>query len=498
MSDLDAFRVLIEAGLGLSCEAIPEEQILRVLEQRRRAHGCADSRAYLAKLGEPPLGATEVAALAEQLTVGETYFFREPRQIDAFVDLVLPARLRARRALPVRILSAGCATGEEPYSLAIAVAERCFGLDLQQIKILGIDVNPAAIQKARRARYSSWAFRAAPAGARERCFVDVGGEAELRRDLRHMVSFEERNLLTPDFGFWQEGVLDAIFCRNVLIYLSRPRMTEVIERLTRALAPGGYLFLGHSESLRGISDAFETLHSHEAFYYRRRGKESPAAKAPVTTGSPVTTGAPKRTGTSEPRLASWGSSGAEPFSQKSESSSSSDRIAAVVEPRPVITATLALIKEERFSDALDTLSAGSGGMLDAEIELLTAVILSHQGKIFEAERICERALDAYGADAGVHYLFGLCREHEDDPTGAARHYRAAIRIDGSFAMPHLRLGRLLKRAGDLTTAWTELRRAADLFARERALRILLFGGGFQRAALVEVCYAELRASGGRK
>src|SRR5262249_23925678 len=158
---------------------------------------------------------------------------------------------------------------------------------------------------------------------------------------------------------------------------SRQRMVEVIERLGRALAPGGYLFLGHSESLRGISDAFETVHTHEAFYYRRRGE--PASRASESGGSPLPARPTRASSKSQPRLASWGSSGGEPSSPtgttRGRSSSSSDRIPAVVEPRPVIALTLALIKEERFAEALSALPTGGSGAADAEVELLTAVIL---------------------------------------------------------------------------------------------------------------------------
>jgi chemotaxis protein methyltransferase CheR len=518
VSDLERFRQLIEARIGLSCEAVPDERLSHVLEHRLRALGCEDFESYQARLGMAGIAAEETSALAEWLTVGETYFFREPRQIDAFIEVVLPALIRERGGQPVRVLSAGCATGEEAYSLAISIAERLPGLAASQIKILGIDVNPAAIRKARKAQYSAWAFRAAPPGVRERVFIEVGTAAELRRGLRQMVSFEERNLLDRDPVFWREGAFDAIFCRNVLIYLSRPKMVLVIDRLTRSLAPGGYLFLGHSESLRGVSDAFETVHERDAFYYRRRG-DAQRVPVPPSSAPPLPSGDER---VEPPPKSAWRSSrpGEAPSGGDSRDSLSSisDRLipsrpdasvaggelAGQTSPestkRPAIAAALALFKEERFAEAMATLSAehAGAGAGDPEVSLLVAVILSHLGRTSEAARLCAKVLEVSGADAGAHYLLGLCREHEGDYRAATWHYQAAIQTDRSFAMPHLRLGFLARRAGDVTAAWAATRRAAELLPREREGRVLLFGGGFQRQALVELCRAELRLFGGRR
>ncbi|KYG03157.1 hypothetical protein BE20_48820 [Sorangium cellulosum] len=135
----------------------------------------------------------------------------------------------------------------------------------------------------------------------------------------------------------------------------------------------------------------------------------------------------------------------------------------------------------------------------ARVELLRAVILCQQGDLTRAERACQRALDAGDAgDSGAaHYVLGLCQEQAGDAAGAAQHYKAAASRDPSFAMPHLRLGLLAKRAGDLAATRDELGRAAALLVAERQERLMLFGGGFPRSALIGLCQAELTARGGR-
>jgi chemotaxis protein methyltransferase CheR len=164
--------------------------------------------------------------------------------------------------------------------------------------------------------------------------------------------------------------------------------------------------------------------------------------------------------------------------------------------RASLQRAMELFRAERFEEALSLLTAmRAAPPVDPDVELLTAVIYCNQGLFSEAERICVEATgdDARGATA--HYLLGLCREHEGDRRRAMEHHARAIRLDPSFAMPHLHLGLLARRAGDARTARAEMKLAADLVARERPDRILLFGGGFHRNALLELCRAELRACG---
>ncbi len=133
---------------------------------------------------------------------------------------------------------------------------------------------------------------------------------------------------------------------------------------------------------------------------------------------------------------------------------------------------------------------------DPDALLLHAVLLTSCGKLEEAERLCARLLEMDDLNAGAHYLVALCREHAGDPTGAREHDEAAAYIDPAFAMPRLHMGLLAKRAGDLASARRALGEAEVLLQREDPSRILLFGGGFRREGLIQLCRAELRACGG--
>ncbi|WP_437878547.1 CheR family methyltransferase [Sorangium sp. So ce513] len=508
--DLGPLEAFLEERLGLSRASLHLGADLEaVLRARARARGCADLGGYRRALGDPGLAREELRALAGELTVGETYFFREWQQIEACAEIALPERLAARPdGEPVTVLSAGCASGEEAYTLAIALEAAYPGLLPRRIRIVGVDVNPRAIQKARRARYSEWALRAVPDDVRSRFFTRAGGDVALRKEIAGLVDFEERNLLEDDPAFWRPGVFDAIFCRNVLMYFAPHRMAEVLDRFTGALAPRGFLFLASSESLRASSAPFDVAHSHGIFYYRRG--DAPArrptgdipragawsasiheASARVAEVAQRASPPPQRDALAPPRAAPAPTRDAVEARERP-----STRPPAPVE-RAAIDRALQLIGGERFADAMAALAAlPHRTASSARVELLRAVILCQQGDLSLAARACQRALDA-GDSGAAHYVLGLCQEQAGDAERAARHYRDAASSDPSFAMPHLRLGLLAKRAGDLATTRDELGRAATLLAAEQQERLVLFGGGFPRSALIGLCHAELEARGGR-
>lgn len=471
---------LLEARFGLAPGAWQREPIERALaSQVTRAHRIA--------LHPSP---DELRALAEQIAVGETYFFRERAQIDLLVDSALPELAQRRAGAPVRVLSAGCASGEEPYSLAIALERRRACIPVPGCTILGVDMSPESIRRARRGRYSSWSLRAVQEDVRRRFFRPDSGAFQLRDDIRGAVSFEERNLLEEDPCFWAPGAFDVILCRNVGIYLSVRALRALAARFARALAPGGLLLLGSSESLRGISDELEPVHAGDTFYYRK------GLRAPSLPPQPVALAAPPAPQPAAPVTA-----------DRAHLRRASERMAALRAARAAPSpqraaadareAVLALLRAERFDDALARAeSLPAEQQRDPEVKLLRAVLLCNLGRVAEAEALSAEALSADGCGARARHLIGLCREHEGRRDGAALQHREAIRLDPGFAMPRLRLGLLARRGGDAAAARAELSRALELLAVERADRILLFGGGFRREALIDLCRAELRALGG--
>jgi chemotaxis protein methyltransferase CheR len=236
-SDIEQFRTAVTCHLGLQYEDSKLDYLADVMRHRMQSVGragfesCSD---YLGSLNTSPKGSAEWQALAEQLTVSETFFFRNTDNFMALAEIVLPERIRAKaQTKQLRILSAGCSSGDEPYSLAIIVREALPDLDAWDVKIIGIDVNPAILLKATRGRYSEWSLRATPEDVRQRYFRADGADFVLAPEIQKMVGFEERNLVDEDPLFWGAPAYDLVFCRNVLMYFTPDTVRGVVRRISR-------------------------------------------------------------------------------------------------------------------------------------------------------------------------------------------------------------------------------------------------------------------------
>jgi chemotaxis protein methyltransferase CheR len=513
----ERFRDWIAQKLGLNFDDDKLEFLADVL--RRRAHKSGLTPPLYLEGLENPGTDTEIKALAVELTVPETYFFRHFDQFRAFSEVAVPAAQAARASSrTMTVLSAGCASGEEAYSLAILVRERPLDPGWKAT-FHAVDLNPDMLAKAASGRYSAWALRETPPELQRRWFRGAGREFALEEAIRGAVQFRQLNLADENSGLWVAGRYDVIFCRNVLMYFTPSGAQALIARLTRSLAPRGYLFLGHAETLRGLSSDFHLCHTHGTFYYQRKAafeasseeEQSKQARGPLESGFPRA---------SLPECASAEASAA-PFAESVSTGTwletiqrASDRIEALIErsatrsaaqatgvsngPRAASTQpALELLKQERFVDALEALAhLPAQSKLDPDTILLRAALLTHSGQLEEAERVSAQLIRKDELNAGAHYLLALCRESAGDGTRAIEHDQTAIYLDPSFAMPRLHLGLMARRRSDTEAARRELGLALVLLRREDASRLLLFGGGFAREALISLCRAELKSTGG--
>jgi chemotaxis protein methyltransferase CheR len=495
-ADIARFRSTVAHCLGLYFEDANLGFLAEILNRRLHAVGQSPN-VYLGRLETDQLP-DEVGALAQELTVPETYFFRHNDQYRALANVALPDRLAARSATrSLRILSAGCASGEEAYSLAILVREAAD--PSWDVSILGVDVNPAILKKAARARYSSWALRETPPDVQQRWFSRDGREFVLDEALRMAVRFEARNLVRDDPQRWLPDTYDIVFFRNVLMYFTEETARSVVRRIAGALTPGGYLFLGHAETLRGLSTDFHLQHTHNTFYYQRRDRLEPArsSRSSVLLREPVPTVVAAVEGAD-----TW----IEAIRLATERI---QNLTGPAKPRPGSALPAAmpawdlgvahtLLREERFTEALEMMQRlPSESGRDPDVLLLRAALQTHRGRLTEAEEACKRLLEVDELSAGAHYLLALCREDAGDRASAVSHDQVAIYLDPTFAMPHLHLGLLARRTADWDTAQRQLEHALLLLQREDSSRLLLFGGGFGREALVALCRTELLRCGGQ-
>lgn len=262
-------RDLVHDRTGIFFDVDRFDTMLEKLRDRALRHQCASylDYYYLLKYDNPH---EEWLRVVDAFSVQETYFWRESSQIEALVKHVVPSLLAS--SAPVRIWSAACASGEEPYSIAIALLEA--GLGNAPIEILASDASEAALEKARRGIYRERSFRALPPALREKYFSVVPEGSQLAPEVLRRVTFRRANLIeTAEIEDLARS--PAIFCRNVFIYFSPESIRRTLSVFASQMPLGGHLFVGASESLLKLSDDFTLREVDGAFAYVR----SPAAPA---------------------------------------------------------------------------------------------------------------------------------------------------------------------------------------------------------------------------
>lgn len=261
---------LLAERFGLNFAGGREEILGARLRPRLEALRLETLREYYHYLCLHPGRDEEFAELTRRVTNNETYFFREEAQFEVIIQRLLPAYAAVMRERPLRILSAGCSSGEEPYSLSIRLVDSGSELLGARWEIDGCDLNPARLAHARQAVFEGFAFRNCDEETRRRCFQEIGpGRYQLRDRYRRGIRFLQVNLAAPVIALpWAS--YDIVLCRNLLIYFTPEGLDRVITRFAQLLRPGGYLFLGHSESMAPRSE-FDPVYFPHTMGYRRTG-----------------------------------------------------------------------------------------------------------------------------------------------------------------------------------------------------------------------------------
>lgn len=259
-----ALRDLIRERFGIWYDDQKRFLLLSRLSTRLAKRGIETYAEYVALLRYGPLRDEEWSDLASTLSNNETYFFRERAQLKALAGGVVDEFLA--RSPRVRLWSAASSSGEEAYSLAITLLETGKVFD-GSLSIRATDISPRVLELASRGFYRALSFRATEPAMIQKWFQPQGDGFVIQERIKRLVSFGRLNLLDRE-RVAAEGPFDAIFCRNVLIYFDKPTQKRVVESFAKALRPGGYLFLGHAESLFHLTDLYEPIVGPEAIVYR--------------------------------------------------------------------------------------------------------------------------------------------------------------------------------------------------------------------------------------
>lgn len=438
-------RELLRRYVGFAPDTLGEGVYESAIEARRKALGL-DAEAWFARVERDP---AELDALVEALVVPETWFFRDETP---FVETVRHAMKRMPDASrPYRVLSMPCATGEEAYSVAIALREG--GLSPAQFRIEGIDVSTAALARASQATYRAASFRSPRAeSSKSLWFTPVGDSFALMPMVRESVHFRRGNAIDPA-TLASSPPFDCIFCRNLLIYFDRPAREALIARLTAKLTDGGLLFVGHAESLVGFDRGLRRLADVRAFGYERIPDED-ALRAPGDSSRSAAAHRVSRTPLERPRTVPPGTlaRGSRPPSETTlllanaktspraesrpalESVQSTPRIAIAAIP-----GAKTVTQVEPVRDPLDAARAlaDRGALAEARVLVIEAlknpsaegyhllgVIARGEGNLDEAERCFSRALYLDSVHYSSLVQMALLRERRGDPSAAQFRARA--------------------------------------------------------------------------
>ncbi len=412
----------VEERLGLIHSEKREEDIARVAADMAGRKGLlpADILRGLAALPpEEPFPEGFVSAL----TVGETYFFRERKVLEAFSGVALAEMAKGEKN-GLRVWSAGCSTGEEAYTVAMLLSDSALNLDAGGISILGSDIDPSALEKARRGIYSSWSFRGMSGDEIALYFEKEGrGRYSVREPFRRAVGFSRLNLASGPWRLWEDGgAPDAIFCRNVLIYFSDAKKNKVIERFSDLLPEGGWLVVSACEAASWAFEGFVPVDFDGATLYKKsRRPSSFAVKKPDFADS------------LRPAREEQPAGGGVP-----------NRIIPPTKNKPT----------EGQPEEPAALSRAD-----------RAKRLADEGRLNEALDELEKAMEQNGTEPVFFYLRSLIHQEMGNRREAAATLRSVLYLDPDFVMAHYALGAMALGEGRLAEAERNLRNAEEALAR---------------------------------
>jgi chemotaxis protein methyltransferase CheR len=469
-----------------------------------REFGFKDVESCLQWLFSSLLSKNQIEVLASHLTIGETYFFREKKIFEILEGHILPGLIssRCKTEKRIRIWSAACATGEEPYSIAILLSKILPDLQNWRVTILATDINPLFLKKASEGIYSEWSFRGTPLWVREGYFIKKNdGRFEILNEIKKMVTFSYLNLVEDAYPslLTNTNAVDIIFCRNVLMYFN-PRQTEkVIQKLFHSLIDGGWLIVSPSETSAFLRSLFVFSQFSGAILYQKALRKSRLTTDVVF---------------SEPH---YNQQTEETKTQLRSPSMSPTPVNSILTHRLEITLTtepveslpfddgpskamelpislhqeaLALYEQGRYEEASkklqEKISLSHGNAKDMA---LLARAYANQGKLDEALNWSEQAATADKLNPRSHFLLATILQECGRIKEAASSLRRALYLDQDFVLAHFALGNLTRSQGKLGESARHFKNALSLLNLHQPKDILPESEGMTAGRLRDIVYA---------
>jgi chemotaxis protein methyltransferase CheR len=478
-SDQARFTELVRNASGIEVPAVRRAELDQAVAQSLASTGAADTDALYQLLAEER-GRPALEALVESLTIGETHFFRNRPQFDALAGRILPALIERRRATrQLRIWSAGCASGEEAYSLAILVEALLPDLDQWRVLILATDINRQALAKAQRGVYSPWSFREVPPDVQGNFFAQRGRDFEIVPRLRERVTFAYLNLVEAGYPSLLNSThtMDLILFRNVLIYFREATARQVVGRLHSVLAEGGWLVVGHADPSPGIFEQFAVHNFPGTVIYQKKMGLAPAPEPHVDAPRPAWATAPESPAASEPAATSRPAANNKP--------------AALPALRDSFLEALDAWRRGRPDEALGLLAAlAAAEPRLARAPYQAAKFQADRQQLAEAEALVEEALRREPLHAPAHYLHGLILQETNRPQPALAALRRCVYADSQFVLGHFALANLSAQQGQPDRARKAMDNVAQWLTGRARDELVAEGDGLTAGRLMELIAAQ--------
>lgn len=495
------FRDWVRAEFGLSFPERKRPDLERGVKKSFAATMCASLDEYYDLLADEDRGGIARTHLANDLTVNETHFFRNEGQFQALYTHVLPQLIERRRHLKtLRIWSAGCSSGEEPYSIAMLLRTLLPDVEEWSITILGTDVNTESLDRARKGVYGQWAFREAQAKEwQSRFFNPIGRRFEIAPEVRDMVTLRRLNLVEDTYPSYDSNtvLMDLILCRNVTIYFDTPTTQTITDRFYESLTDGGWLVVGHSEHSLGTYRRFQARSFSGAILYQRTGTptEWPAdwewlvgTMPEVGTGLDCTVDrVPEMYAESIPTdvsppnetiLQPTGS--AQDFGRPDQQAEHAleEALPGVTPDRDPIETARELLDLGHSEQARDLLlSIASDELSDGTVRVLLGQACANLGLWNEAEGWCREAIFAEPLSLQAHYVLSLVLQHQGEFQAAIEAMKKVVYIDRTYILGHFGLADLYRSSNQIPQALKSLDNARRLLEARSGPELVPDSGG---------------------
>ena len=431
---LHRFQSLLveESGLYVDMER-PERLAVAVVERMEKCR-VASCEEYFVLILAGGRAAQERKALIERMTVGETYFFRSGPQFAVLKEHILPMLIRERQGSPrtLTVWSAGCSTGEEPYSLAIALLETLPSVDAWKLSILGTDVNSEYLRRAEKAEYGTRSVRQVPPAWLAKHFTERHGKYTLNEAAKRRVRFACHNLAKDPFSLSGMQEVDLLFCRNVMIYFSSGVTKRVVNHFADCLSDGGYFFTGEAETLWRISNRLTSVEFPQTFVYRKLPHAAESRKPQLDLPTPSVLAAHDTPAVPSPQ----------PETRQRECAARQPKIPS--DPSEYALGLEAAARKD-YARALGHFES----VLRAQpnhgpARFAKASLLANQGHYAQAIPLLLEVVRDQALSGEAYYLLGVLYEKTGLLQDAIEAFRRALYVDSSSAMTYFSLGNLYR------------------------------------------------------